>query len=109
VTPLDARQESRPLGSSPEGGVLAFGKRRSVLTSAMSPSDVQPMTLGNMRANGVRSLLVYCFACHHEAVLRVEDYPDDVQVPTFGPRMVCSRVRHDRCRRTTELERTADN
>jgi hypothetical protein len=30
-----------------------------------------PMTLGNMRANGVRSLAVYCWACHHKAVLGV--------------------------------------
>jgi hypothetical protein len=49
------------------------------------------MTLDNMRANGVRSLLVYCFACHHEAVFGVEDYPDDVPVPAFAPRMVCTR------------------
>jgi hypothetical protein len=50
------------------------------------------MTLGNMRANGVRSLLAYCFTCHHEAVLGVEDYPDDVSVPAFAPRMVCKSV-----------------
>jgi hypothetical protein len=29
----------------------------------MIASNVPPMTLGNMRSNGVRSLLVYCFAC----------------------------------------------
>jgi hypothetical protein len=27
-----------------------------------------PMTLANMRANGVRSLSVRCELCHHEAV-----------------------------------------
>jgi hypothetical protein len=53
----------------------------------MIASNVQPMTLGNMRANGVRSLLVYCFACHHEAILPVEHYPDDLPVPYFSPRM----------------------
>jgi hypothetical protein len=30
------------------------------------------MTLGNMRANGVRSLLVYCLACHRDVVFDVE-------------------------------------
>jgi hypothetical protein len=30
------------------------------------------MTLGNMRANGVRSISVYCWACHHQAVLAVD-------------------------------------
>jgi hypothetical protein len=35
------------------------------------PNTPQPMTLGNMRANGVRTLAVYCGGgyCHHEAVL----------------------------------------
>ena len=53
---------------------------------------VAPMTLGNMRANGVRRLAVNCGAlgCHHEAVLDVGAYPDDMPVPAFGPRMVCT-------------------
>jgi hypothetical protein len=50
-----------------------------------------PMTLGNMRANGVRSLWVQCIVCHHDAVLDVEAWPDHVPVPAFGPRMVCTR------------------
>ena len=51
-----------------------------------------PMTLGNMRANGVRSLAVHCGGryCHHEAVIDVSAYADDVPVPSFGPRMVCT-------------------
>jgi hypothetical protein len=48
------------------------------------------MTLGNMRANGVRSLSVTCSLCHHAAVLAVDRWPDDVPVPSFGPRMVCT-------------------
>jgi hypothetical protein len=49
------------------------------------------MTLGNMRANGVRSRAVSCRLCHHEAVLSADPWPDDVPVPVFGPRMVCTR------------------
>jgi hypothetical protein len=49
-----------------------------------------PMTLGNMRANGVSRLTIYCERCHHEALLDVGDFADDVPVPTFGPRMACS-------------------
>jgi hypothetical protein len=49
-----------------------------------------PMTLGNMRANGVRSLLVYCTACPRTVVLNVDRYPETVPVPAFGPRMVCT-------------------
>jgi hypothetical protein len=49
------------------------------------------MTLGNMRANGVRSLDVCCWQCHHRAILRADPWPDHVAVSAFGPRMVCSR------------------
>lgn len=50
------------------------------------------MTLGNMRENGVRSLAITCGAlwCHHKAILDVADYADDVTVPSFYPRMVCT-------------------
>ena len=49
------------------------------------------MTLGNMRALGVRSLAVTCELCHHEAVLSAESWGDGVLVQAFRPRMVCSR------------------
>ena len=34
---------------------------------------------------------VSCWICHHAAVLDVDSYADDVPVPWFGPRMVCTR------------------
>ena len=50
-----------------------------------------PMTLGNMRENGVRRLAVSCWHCRHSAVLDVEQYGDDVPVPSFEPRLVCTQ------------------
>jgi hypothetical protein len=37
-----------------------------------------PMTLGNMRQEGVRNLIGYCLndACRHQAVIDVSSYPD---------------------------------
>jgi hypothetical protein len=52
---------------------------------------IEPMTLGNMRANGVRSLDVCCWVCHHRAIMSADPWPDHVAVPTFGPRMVCTK------------------
>jgi hypothetical protein len=49
-----------------------------------------PMTRANMRHHGVRSLDVTCELCHHRAVLNVDAWSDDVPVPSFGPRMVCT-------------------
>jgi len=43
-----------------------------------------PMTLGNMRENGVRRLAVYCERCH-QALLDVTCYADKVEVLAFGP------------------------
>jgi len=34
---------------------------------------------------------VTCWICHHRAVLNVDHLPDHVTVPSFGPRMVCTR------------------
>jgi hypothetical protein len=54
--------------------------------------QIPPMDLGNMRQNGVRTLAIHCGGrwCNHEAILDVSDYADDVAVPAFGPRMVCT-------------------
>jgi hypothetical protein len=30
---------------------------------------IEPMTLGNMRDNGVGSLAVSCWQCHHRAIM----------------------------------------
>ena len=50
------------------------------------------MTLGNMRENGVRTLAITCVAmgCHHYAILDASAFADDLAVPSFGPRMVCT-------------------
>ena len=52
-----------------------------------------PMTLGNMRTNGVRSLVVHCsnVNCRHEKIVSVDGYGDDAFVPSFGPRMRCEK------------------
>jgi hypothetical protein len=53
--------------------------------------SIEPMDLTNMRQNGVRSLLVMCYGCRHEVILSVDQYPGDLLVRAFGPRMVCTK------------------
>jgi len=49
------------------------------------------MTLGNMRSLGGHTLAVWCDGRgQHHKVLDVSSYGDDVPVPSFGPRMVCT-------------------
>ena len=52
---------------------------------------IEPMDLANMRQNGVRSLAVQCHQCHHEAIINADQWPGDMQIPLFGPRMVCTK------------------
>jgi hypothetical protein len=50
-------------------GILA-----DMSTRPRSPAG-EPMTLGNMRANGVRSLDVSCWQCHHRAIMSADPWP----------------------------------
>jgi len=64
-----------------------------------SPTDRYsgpPMTLGNMRENGVRTLDAWCLArgCHHHSVVDVSAIGDDVPVPSIGQRLRCERCGH---------------
>jgi hypothetical protein len=53
--------------------------------------SIEPMDLTNMRQNGVRSLLVMCYGCRYEVILNVDQYPGDLLVREFRPRMVCTK------------------
>ena len=49
-----------------------------------------PMTLANVRENGVRSLSVTCELCRHAALINADAFDDAMPLPAFGPRMVCT-------------------
>jgi hypothetical protein len=66
------------------GGILAGMTKRPRFAAG------PPMTLGNMRANGVRSLDVSCLQCHHRTILSADPCPDHVPAPMFDPRTVCT-------------------
>ena len=49
------------------------------------------MTLGNMRALGVKRLVAYCLndACRQTALIDVSNYPAETEVPSFRSRAKC--------------------
>jgi hypothetical protein len=53
----------------------------------------EPMTLGNMRQNGVHRLLVYCngLRCWHSATVDADFLAGDVVLKSLEQRMVCSQ------------------
>ena len=50
-----------------------------------------PMTLANMRQNGVRAVSATCEACGHKADVNVDALPESVHVPKAGQRLRCSQ------------------
>lgn len=56
-------------------------------------NEIPPMTLAHMRDHGVRSVDARCRAdgCGHEAVVNVDDLPDELPVPDVGLRLRCSK------------------
>jgi hypothetical protein len=58
-------------------------------------------------AQGVRSLSVSCWLCHHGAVLTADRWSDEVPLPSFGPRMVGSSCGIAGRRRTAWAEQSS--
>jgi hypothetical protein len=59
------------------------------LTCPRFNDPIEPMILGNMRDNGIRSLAIYLNQCHHQ--INVDHWPAETDVPLFGPKMVCTK------------------
>jgi hypothetical protein len=103
--PISAQGESETPNQVSDGG--SFRRNRPWYLTGMSTrlrsQAGPPMTLGNMRANGVRSLAVSCHLCHHEAVVSAEPVARSRASASVRPAHGVHRVRHHRCRRAAEL------
>jgi len=51
----------------------------------------QKITFGEMRAGGVRGLLIYCadYHCSHWTAISGDRWPDDVRLSDIEPRFTC--------------------
>jgi hypothetical protein len=49
-----------------------------------------PMSLANMRENGLRSVIAQCESCNHSADVNVDAMPETVFVPHVARRLRCS-------------------
>jgi hypothetical protein len=50
----------------------------------------EPMTLANMRLNGVRSVIASCANCGRSADVNLDLLPETLTVPKAGKRLRCS-------------------
>jgi hypothetical protein len=55
-------------------------------------SRPQKITLGEMRASGIRGLLIYCadYKCSHWIRISADQWPDDVRLSDLEGRFVCA-------------------
>jgi hypothetical protein len=51
----------------------------------------QPITLGQMRASGVRSVNITCSSCGYASTVNADDWQDDVLIESFGPYAKCAK------------------
>jgi hypothetical protein len=51
----------------------------------------QKITRGDMRASGVRGLLIYCsdYQCSHHIAMSADPRPDNVRLSDLEPHFVC--------------------
>jgi hypothetical protein len=51
----------------------------------------QKITLGEMRASGVRGLLIYCsdYRCSHSTTMSADRWPDHIRLSDIEPRFTC--------------------
>jgi hypothetical protein len=81
-------------GDFAEAQRLGFS-RRGNYPSTMAPvrHTSESVTLGHIRSQSCRDVLVYCrdVVCNHGVTLNVDHLPDDTAVRSLGARMACSK------------------
>ena len=58
----------------------------------------QKITFGEMRASGVRDVLIYCVVrCSRHIEVNADDWPENVRLSDVSsPRFTCTRLRQER-------------
>jgi hypothetical protein len=56
----------------------------------------EPVTLGHMRSQGCRDLLVYCKSgrCNYSTIMNVGHLPDKTPIKSLGDAFVCAKCGH---------------
>jgi len=62
------------------------------------PVRPQKITFADMRAQGVRGLLIYCadYRCSHSIAVNGDRWSDDLRLSDIEPRFICGACGHRR-------------
>ena len=81
----------------PDPSLVASLNARSAGSWAMPEGRrQQKITFGEMRASGVRGVLIYCadYLCSHSIAISADRWPDDVRLSDIEPRFTCQACGH---------------
>ena len=55
--------------------------------------EIRPVTVASSRASGLNTVAAFCEArgCHHDAVISLNGWPDDLPVPDIAFYLRCSK------------------
>jgi hypothetical protein len=70
---------------------MGSGMNKKPPAPSETKRPMQPVTLGDMRALGVRSVYVTCSACGYASTANADDWQDDVVIRSLGPHMRCAK------------------
>jgi hypothetical protein len=100
-------QALRRIGNHFMGRLARFGIERRFLPAcrwwckltgmpATKIGKLAPVTLGHMRSQGCRDLLIYCNSdhCNHSTIMNVGHLPDHTPIKSLGVGIVCTRCGH---------------
>jgi hypothetical protein len=88
-----------PRGEAPISSGFTSGLLGAISWAMPEPTR-QKITLAEMRASGVRGLLIYCsdYHCSHWTAISGDRWPDDVRLSDLEPRFTCQACgRHGGC------------
>lgn len=60
----------------------------------MTQPHHQKITLGSMRLQGIRGLLVSCARCLHSVAISADQWPDVARLADLEPHFVCQECGH---------------
>jgi hypothetical protein len=55
--------------------------------------EIPPVTVAASRASGLHTVAAFCEArgCHHDAVVSLDDWPDEMPIPDMALHLRCSK------------------
>jgi hypothetical protein len=89
-TRCEVRHGDRPLVTRWWDSIFGRACGRLSTCPAAADTPAHPPRSATCEGKACDRIQAYCYICYHLAVLSADRWPDDLPVPWFKPRMVCT-------------------